>query len=96
MLSQSLKSIAWAATLAALSGFTLGGPPTLAEQALLGLTPPLQAGTTNLRLAHPHGPVSVERALLGKGSANEAPGLAEEAIQIRPHPIDGSSSLLGR
>jgi hypothetical protein len=96
MLSQSFKSIAWAAALAALPGLTLSGPPTIGERALLGWTPPLQAGTSNLRLAHVHGPVTVERALLGKRSADEGSGSAEEAIQIRPHPISGSSSLLGR
>jgi hypothetical protein len=96
MLSHSRKTIAWAVALAALPGFTLAGPPTVGERALLGWTPPPQAGTSNLRLAHTKDSVTPDRALLGKLGAGEGSGAAGVAIQIRSHPIDGSSALLGR
>ena len=95
MLSQSLKTIAWAVALAALPGFTSGEPPTVGERALLGWVSSVQAGSSNLSLVGTHGQVTAARALLGKLSVREAPGVAEESIQIRPHPIDGSSTLLG-
>jgi hypothetical protein len=95
MYSHSLRTTAWAITIAAISAVTLSDPPT-GERALLGWTPRPEAGRSNLRLARTHGQVSAERALLGKLAAAEAQGTSEDVIQVRLHPIDGSNVLLGR
>jgi hypothetical protein len=95
MYPHSLRVIAWALAIAAISAVTRTDPPA-GERALLGWTPRREVGSSNLRLAHVHGQVSAERALLGKLAPSEAQGTTDEAIQIRPHPIDGSNALLGR
>ena len=90
-----LRATTWALAIAVISAVTLTDPPE-GERALLGWTPRHEGSISNLRLGHIHGQVSAERALLGKLAAGEAPGTTHEAIQIRPHPIDGSNALLGR
>jgi hypothetical protein len=90
-----LRATTWTLALAAMSALTITDPPA-GERALLGWTPPREAGSSNLGLARTHGQVSPERALLGKLGAGEAQATTDEAIQIRPHPIDGSNALLGR
>jgi hypothetical protein len=91
----SLRTITSALALVAISALTVTDPPD-GERALLGWTPRREAGSSNLRLAHTRGHVTAEQALLGKLTASEAQTTTEEAIQIRPHPIDGSNALLGR
>jgi hypothetical protein len=95
MSPRSLRATTWTLALAVMSAFTITDPPE-GERALLGWTPHRQAGSSNLGLTHTHGQVSAERALLGKLGADDAQPTTDEAIQIRPHPIDGSSALLGR
>ena len=92
----SLRATTWAVALAAISTFTLIDLPPDGARALLGWTPPREAGTSNLRLAGTHGQVSAEGAFLGRLVASEKQPAVDEAIQIRPHRIDGSSTLLGR
>ena len=95
MYPHSLRVITMALALAAISAVTPTDPPA-GERALLGWTPRWEVGSSNLRLAHVHGQVSAERTLLGKLARSEAQGTTDEAIQIRPHLIDGSNALLGR
>ena len=90
-----LRPTTWALMFVPTSALTVTDPP-VGECALLGWTPPYTARTSNLRLARHGGPLSAERALLGKPIADEAQAAADESIQIRPHPIEGSTALLGR
>jgi hypothetical protein len=90
------SALTWAIALATISGFTVTDPPTTGRRALLGWTPPREAGASNLRLAHTPEPLNAEWALVGKLVAGEQQGTADETIQIRPRPIEGSSALLGR
>ena len=92
----SFKAATWAVALAAISAFTLTDPPPNGARALLGWTPLREAGTSSLRLAGTHGQVSAEQALLGTLAASEKQPGVDEAIQIRQHPVDGSSALLRR
>jgi hypothetical protein len=85
----------WALALAAIPAATPTDPP-VGVRALLGWTPRREDRSSNLRLAHVQGQVSAERALLGRLAPSEAEGTTDEAIRIRPHPIDGSTALLGR
>jgi hypothetical protein len=96
MIRQSFRATTWAVALAAISTFTLPDPPPDGARALLGWTPPRNVGNSNLRLARPVGPVSAERALLGKLASSEEQAVAGEAIQIRSHAVDGRSALLGQ
>jgi hypothetical protein len=96
MLQQSFRAITWAAALTAILAFTLPDPPSDGARALLGWTPATNAGSSNLRLARPVGPVSAERALLGRLTTSEEQAVAGEAIQIRSRPVDGRSALLGQ
>jgi hypothetical protein len=95
MYPHSLRVITWALAIAAISAVPPTDPPA-GERALLGWTPRREGSSSNLRLAHVHGQVNAERALLGKLAPSKAEGTTDEAIQIRPHPIDGSNALLGR
>lgn len=92
----SLETTAWAVALTVMSAVTLPDPPLGGARALLGWTPPRAVGTSELGLAHTHGRVSAERALLGKLTASDEHGSADAAVRIRPHPINGSTALLGR
>jgi hypothetical protein len=95
MLRQSFRATTWAVALAAISALTLPDSPTDGARALLGWTPPSNAGSSNLRLARPLGPVSAERALAGRLTTSEQQAVAGEAIQIRSRAVAGGSALLG-
>ncbi|MGH2709140.1 MAG: hypothetical protein ACRDJK_12730 [Actinomycetota bacterium] len=97
MLFDTLRLTSWAVALGAISILTLADPPLgTGEQALLGRTPPREAGSSNLRLARLEGPVGAGRALLGRLAPTEEQVGSEQAIQIRLRRADGQGALLGR